>query len=236
MPARKPASTPKVESTGDDFDALLATSENDSGNVPETPADVSIEDLVANVEDGPRTAPIPELTPAQARLAAARAAAAELERLKSEAAKPEPDDYDEFAGLTEDEIREMKALEDKLAVETAELIEKAPDRFDNSQRGGNGEKILFHVVRDGFTAFGQVWLRGQEIEVEKGTPAYKRTLNANGETWLDIIDKPHAQLIKWKRHYVASGPFVPNPGEKFDDAVAKADLRRGRSVPIVIGD
>jgi hypothetical protein len=201
-----------------DFDELLAeepvAEEAVAGDVPEdeTPAE-------------------PELTPAQKRLMAAREAAAALE------SAPDPvGDEDPFEGLTAEQVAELKALEDKVVrANTQKLVaaERSEPRFDNSRKGGTGEKILFHVVKDGFVAFGDVWYRGQEIEIEVGTAAYKRTFDKNGFTWLSIIDDEDAQYEKWGERRIAPGEFRPRRNEIFDDELVSLDRRRGRTVPVV---
>lgn len=201
-----------------DFDELLA----------EEPV---ADEIVAGDEPVPVAEPVEELTPAQKRLLAAREAAAALE----EAPAPLVDE-DPFAGLTPDQVAELKALEDKVVrANTQKLVqeERSELRFDNSRVGGTGEKILFHVVKDGFNAFGDIWYRGQEIEVEVGTPAYQRTFDKHGFTWLSIIGDENAQYEKWSERWVAPGEFVPRKNEKFDDELVSLDRRRGRTVPIV---
>lgn len=219
-----------------DFDELLADAPETADAAAEvvleqgTVNDIPVGEPVATVE--PVEAPV-ALTPAQERLAAARAAKAAREEAARQNAP------DEYAGLTPDEIAELQALEadERVEVGFADLARANGggdvSRIDNSQVGGTGEKILIHVVQDGLTAFGDVWLRGQEIEVEVGTPAYERTKNIHGQSWLDLADDLQGQYAKWGRQYIASGPFIPRPGERFEDAVAQADRRRGRTVPVV---
>lgn len=224
----------KDTAPADDFDDLLASEDA----APETPA---VEDLVSELpeEEEPEevaAAPV-TMTPAQKRLADARAARARLEeearQLAAQQDVPAQDERDEYEGLTEEEIAELKAIEDGNARLAASRIENASVQYDNSQRGGTGEKILIHVVRDGFTVFGDVWLRGQEMEIEVGTPAYERTKDVNGNSWLDLRNDKAGQYARWGREYIAEGPFIPYPGEKFDDEVARADRRRNRSVPVL---
>lgn len=221
---RKPQAKP--EETPVDLDDLLAEAEEDK---PAPDDDSGNEEEILVIEDEPQEEIVEvELTPAQKRLAAARAA------LSAPAAEPVVEDEpDEYAGLSEAEIAELKRSEDILAARNAAQLVGAPDTYDNSQRGGTGEKILFHVTQDGFTAFGQVWLRGQEIEVEVGTPAYERTKNALGVSWLDLRDDLQGQYDKWRTQYIKGGPFIARPNEKFDDEVAREDQRRNRSVPVL---
>ncbi|WNN95000.1 hypothetical protein SEA_MAGRITTE_23 [Microbacterium phage Magritte] len=209
-----------------DFDELLA-------EVPDS--DETADEVVAG-DEPVQDAPV--LTPAQQRLAEQRAKAAERAAAAAEApiVTEEIPDEDQYAGLSDTEIEELKALEDEDArVNNMKLIaaERSEPSFDNSRKGGTGKTILFHVVKDGFTAFGDVWYRGQEIEIEVGTAAYKRTLDKHGKTWLDIVDDEHAQYARWGERKIAPGEFRPLPGERFEDELVSLDQRRRRTVPVV---
>jgi hypothetical protein len=93
-----------------------------------------------------------------------------------------------------------------------------------------GETQLIHVLQDGFSQFGRVWLRGQEIRIDQ--TAYADTKDRHGNSWLDtLLHDPHAQYARWGAVYVGPGPFKPYPGEKFEDAEAKADARRKGAAP-----
>jgi len=194
-------------------------------------APVDFEDLIGGTSDEDKTTPAEpvsenapvELTPAQRRLAEARAKKAELEAAAE--AKLTADE-EEFEGLTEEEIAELKALEDENAATATAIIENAPERFGHEV----GKVILVHVVEDGFTEFGKVWLRGQELRIDE--KAYKRTQDRFGVSWVDThLNDPHKQFAEWKHVYVAPGPFVPRPGEVFEDSVAREDARRQGRIP-----
>jgi hypothetical protein len=206
-----------------DFDDLLA----------DKPAE---EEVTPVPDEGPaESAPADEeavLTPAMKRLLEARERAAQ----RAEAAvSSDPAIMDMYDGLSPEQVAELKALNDEEAqMHTAAIVaDERENRYDNSQVGGTGEKILFHVREDGFTAFGDVWYRGQEIEIEVGTPAYKRTFNRFGTSWLNIINDEDAQFAKWGRRMLAPGAFVPRKGEVFEDDLVSMDRRRKRTVPIV---
>lgn len=108
-----------------------------------------------------------------------------------------------------------------------------------------GEKILFHVIEDGFTAFGTVWYRGQEIELTVGDHNWVSTLDKSGSSWLKVIFDEKAQLTKWNRVRVRPGVWVgldysANINEKNEkigsteaDMVASREQRRGRTIPRV---
>lgn len=196
----------------DDFDDLLG---GDETQVPETPAGPDIEtfdDLLAQDDDSTSdSAKETELTPDQLR----------IKELEAALAAQDEKDAEEVE-LTADQRRilELEALlAEKQAVST-EKLQYAPEPE-------HGEKLLFHFRKDGLILFGNVWMRGQEIEVVVGSPQYSRA-----KAVLDIADDEDAQLAKWGDRYLAPGPFRPRRGEKFDDDLAREDVRRGRRIPI----
>lgn len=161
----------------------------------------------------------PEMTPEQKRIA-------ELEAL---VAAPMPD-FEDAAPSDEpspDQLR-IKALEDQLAKRNATIMENAPAQYDTTE----GEAIHIHFLEDGFVALGQVWYRGQEVEIVKGSPAYNRTLDRNGDTWINLAFDVPEQQRRWGLQKLGIGPFVPRKGERFDDDVATEDARRGRAAPL----
>ncbi len=158
-------------------------------------------------------------TPAQRRI---RELKAELEK-----PIPTPSEPDEVEETEED--REIKELESKLAVRNAKILDEAKESY----RPVSGKTIVIHVETDGFTEFGRVWLRGQNILITETD--YKRTQDRNGVSWLDsYVEDPQLQYRMWGAVYIGPGEFVPRPGEEpFDDAVAKEDARRAGRVPFI---
>lgn len=156
-----------------------------------------------------------------------------IRELEAELAKPlvtAKDDspvFQEEVEKTPEQIR-IEELEAQLAVRNAQRLENAQETFVPSK----GDALLIHVVEDGFTEFDRVWYRGQEIRID--AEAYKRTQDRNGDSWVDhLLNDPHAQYAKWGRVYVAPGPFVPRPGEVFDDSLVREDARRNGAVPVL---
>lgn len=202
-------STPAAASA-DDFDDLLGPDEPvaPEPSVPEVtaPETDSFDDLVADDE--------PTLTAEQLRIQELEAALADLD-------------------AAEDAELELTPEQKRIAELEALLAEKEEARFarqapTEAASAASGDKILFHFKKDGLLVLGNIWLRGQEVEIEVGSPAYQRTLNANGESWLDLLGDEAAQYEKWGDHYIGSGPFIPRRDEKFEDEVAKEDTRRRR--------
>lgn len=117
------------------------------------------------------------------------------------------------------------------------------------------ETILIHFVKDGLSAFGTVWLAGQELEVTRGSAEFQDTCSRFGKSWLDESEADQASTgaVMFKH-----GPSdIPNPiinytqhlNEKIDfygvsnatgsylslaakKAAAEKEIARGRSVPV----
>jgi hypothetical protein len=207
------------DTPADDFDDLLDVDETVTPAESDEPAVDNFDDLVAEVAEEP------ELTPEQKRIAELEAALA-------------AHDEDELAEieLTPDQKRILE-LEALLAERELDKSVREAERADvgMSVAPGAGKKILFHFKKDGLLVLGNIWLRGQEVEIEVGSRAYERTRGSDGSSWLDILDDDNAQIDKWGDHYVGSGPFVPRRGEVFEDEVAKDDRKRKRR-PIVLSN
>lgn len=201
-----------------DFDDLLNLTQDDEEQP--TPA-AEAEKPKRAYNRKPKPEATPEETPEQKKIRELQAAlAAPLPSFKEEDEAPQE--------LTPEQ-KKIKELEDLLAKRNAQIAEKVPAEYVAAQ----GDTILIHVVQDGFTALGQVWHRGQEMEFEVGGAAYEQTKDRNGFSWVDLAGDVHEQYRRWKRQWLALGPFRPLPGEKFEDEVAKADERRKRAVPLI---
>ena len=130
--------------------------------------------------------------------------------------------------LTADE-RKIRQLEDQLAKRATASFTRSPDEFVPVS-DDDPDVVFFHVLEDGFTAFGKVWLRGQEIKISRTSPEYKLTLDKFGNSWLDLVDDQRAQYARWGYLKIAPGEW---PGRKYDDAIALEDERRGYAVPSI---
>lgn len=195
---------------------------------------VDFDDLLSLVNEEPETAPTQAPEPAQDSQPVAVPAPIEDEEdariaaLKAALAAPMPEVHVQDAPLTPKQ-REIQELEDQLARRNAIIAENSPLEYVTPT--GNGETIVIHVVQDGFIALGEVWFRGQELEFEIGSAAHRATFNTLGISWVDIAGDLQAQYKRWGKQYLAVGPFIPRPGETFDDEVARSDARRNRAVP-----
>lgn len=74
-------------------------------------------------------------------------------------------------------------------------------------RKGATDVVQVHFVEDGITAFGQIWYRGQEVAVERGSEDWKRTVDpGTGESWLDLDED--GQVAKWDRRMFRTGKWA----------------------------
>lgn len=130
---------------------------------------------------------------------------------------------------------EIEALKAALATQAKEDISSDPIEYSRpAVSSALGDYVTIHFREDGFSAWGQVWHRGQEITIQEGSPDWERTRDRTGFTWLDIRDDEAAQEQKYGKRYFASGPFVPRKGEKFEDFLVQEDARRGGRIPRVM--
>lgn len=96
-------------------------------------------------------------------------------------------------------------------------------QFESQQlqyQPSRGESILIHFVDDGFTFAGQVWYRGQEVEIGPDHPRWNEVLS-----WI-TLDK-YQQIERWGKQYFDHGPW---PGRKSyaDGATSFETLYAGR--------
>lgn len=190
---------------------------------------MDIDDLLApSAEDVAETVkPAPKETAAQKRIRELEEAVAQAEAA--------PAEEEVLPELTADQIRIIE-LEAKLAQVTAE---KAPAQYAATP---TGETILIHFVEDGFTAQGQLWYRGQELEFEVGGEAHEQTKNRFGVSWLDMATDVDAQWERYGKEMFRAGPWrgkswesaVTEDGNERDVAAAAAkERKRNRAAPLI---
>jgi hypothetical protein len=112
----------------------------------------------------------------------------------------------------------------------------------------NRETVLIHMVEDGLTAFGVVWFRGQELEIEVNGPRW-----SEARKWILLDDAQ--QMLRWKKIMFRRGPwpglrsyrgaqFMPLRAMSGEGALAPitpdalmqadaAEARRGRGIPVL---
>jgi len=158
------------------------------------------------------------------------------------AANPRPKPYDQ---LTPDEKRER----DYQHAQAVAAGKRDPGIRQYVAPQPAQRAILIHILEDGFTAFGQVWYRGQELEVAIGGPRWEEA-----QRW--ILWDDYQQMAVYKKIYFRQGPWpglrsytagvgrfqqlkALGDGDQVIlgppvEALAQADLleqRRGRGVP-----
>lgn len=126
-------------------------------------------------------------------------------------------------------VTEEVVVESLTTEPDAEVAPKKRGRPAKAASAGSGDVILLHIVEDGFTASGAVWMRGQELEFKKDTPEYRDTLDRNGKSWLDLLGDDAAQMEMFGKVMFRPGPW---PGAKFEVPEAQqAEEQRGRKPP-----
>lgn len=158
--------------------------------------------------------------------------------------RPRPD-----AELSQDELKKREMLHHQ----ALRLGQENPVLQFGRMRPEQGtQTTLIHFLVDGVTAFGHVWMRGQEIELWPGHPRW-----AEAKEWIQLDTA--GQFERWGRQVFGNGPwpgarsytagihnfqqlmsmsgegFVQPPGQ---DELARADRQeqqRGRGVPMPIG-
>lgn len=109
------------------------------------------------------------------------------------------------------EQRRIRELEHRLAME---MGKKDPEvEFEAAPT--NGDNIIIHFLDDGFTALGQVWFRGQELEFAPNGGPYRDTCDRYGNSWLDLRANEFAQVERWGRVMFRPGPW---PGKTYLEA------------------
>jgi hypothetical protein len=155
-----------------------------------------------------------------------------------EAARPRP-----ASQLTAEE-RTERDRQHAEAIAAARQFENAPVTYQPSE----GETVLIHFIEDGLTFAGQVWYRGQEIEIGPSHPRWEQA-----REWI-LLDR-YGQVERWGKHYFERGPWpgrrsyldgagsfeqlatedkkgrFAGPGEQALRQADEAERRRGRAVP-----
>lgn len=116
-----------------------------------------------------------------------------------------------------------------VATSTAQPPPARP-RAGTAGKAQRAEPILIHFLEDGFTAFGQVWYRGQELEVAKPSKHYDLTVDRTGASWLDLVG-PAGEMEQARRYGRIMFRAGPWPGDSHDDPEAAAAERKRRRQP-----
>lgn len=108
--------------------------------------------------------------------------------------------------LTVEQLR-IKELEDTLARERG--AKDSNPQFEDTRQ--EGDKILIHFLKDGLSALGNMWHRGQELEFTVGSRAYLNTKDKFGRSWLDLVDNEGEQMAKFGEVMFRRGPWPGKP-------------------------
>lgn len=118
----------------------------------------------------------------------------------------------------EQRIAELEVLLARVQEQLSAKAAPVPVAESEPVESGN---ILIHFLEDGITAFGTIWYRGQELELDPNGPLYKQTCNRFGWSWLSLRDDDFAQVERWGSVKFRSGPW---PGQSLMD-VAKVPFQ-----------
>jgi hypothetical protein len=77
------------------------------------------------------------------------------------------------------------------------------------------ETVLVHFVEDGLTILGQVWYRGQEIEVTEGTDAWDLLVDPAVGMLLTLDEDQ--QIDRWGKRYFRPGAWRGNGYDTLED-------------------
>jgi len=128
------------------------------------------------------------------------------------ATRPLPD-----SELTPDQLR-IRDLENQLALERGKR--DVEPEYEPIEPNADGN-IVIHIVGEGFTALGQQWYVGQELEFDPKGRAYKDTFDRRGQTWLRLATNEMAQVEKYGKVLFRAGPW---PGKDYA-AAAGSELQ-----------
>jgi len=210
-PRKTPVATPKI-----DLNSLLEhdAPEDAKPQAPSVDDDPTTEQETEEHENSVPTVEQIELEALRAELAAYKAKEADVAK-SAHVERPKPE-----SELTPEE-RQIRALQDELARVKGKNIDKLEEIFETGD-----EVILIHVLKDGFTAQGRVWYRGQEISF--GPEAYKDTQDRLGQSWLS--EDEEEQFEKRGDIYFRRGPW---PGKRTYDESGLSKVSITNKAPVV---
>lgn len=108
---------------------------------------------------------------------------------------------------------DVEALREQIRQELLAELAADPTMAVEAPEDPSAPRIL-HILVDGFTAFGKVWYRGQEITVVPESDEWKSTVDAEGNTWLNL--SVQEQEIRYGRQVFGRGHW-PYGGFNLDD-------------------
>lgn len=133
-----------------------------------------------------------------------------------------PDDLDALLNDTDESPETLEEAAPEAPVKKP-AAKKNRQRADKAVSGTKGpapipegaEVITVHFVEDGFTALGRLFYRGEDISLVPDSDDYLKTVDRNGDSWLDLADDDAEQFKRYGRVMFRSGSW---PHEVFDEA------------------
>jgi hypothetical protein len=115
------------------------------------------------------------------------------------------------AELTPEE-RALREQQHQAALAETARFETVPPQYEPAA----GEGVLIHFIEDGLTAFGQIWYRGQELQIGPDHPRWAEALG-----WITL--NRMEQVERWGRQFFEPGPW---PGRNsYADALGSFEQR-----------
>lgn len=102
--------------------------------------------------------------------------------------------------------------------------------LDQTEAEPGTQVVLIHFLEDGFTALGDIWRRGQELEFVIPSEAHDATKNRFGLSWVDLAYDEMAQSRKYGKVLFRLGPWPGAPWP--DDVAGQAERSRSRKPPV----
>lgn len=230
-------------------DVVAASEQLVPSKAPELPTEVPevLEPAViapTELEAPPRTCALGHLNTEEARFCTSCGLPMDARNVRlpgpQPSARPKPEHE-----LTREELAERDRQHQQAVAAAAQFERQQPD-----YRPTEGEAVLIHFVADGLTAMGQVWYRGQELEIGPDHPRWPEVRGWITLSRFEQIDRWGAQKFDFgpwpgRRSYTeAAGSFEQLVIGNGDNAAAyagpsaeelaaadEAERRRGRAAP-----
>lgn len=102
----------------------------------------------------------------------------------------------------------------------AALYDTAASTLPKATPGG-ADVVTINFVEDGLSAFGKVWVRGEELSVKRGTPSWEATCDREGNSWMELTEPE--QYDRWGEVRFREGLWAGRPLTAIEDAALTDD-------------
>lgn len=75
--------------------------------------------------------------------------------------------------------------------------------------------VTINFVEDGLSAFGKVWLRGEELSIQRDSDSWEATCDRNGDSWIDLDQ--YDQYERFGKEMFRPGPWAGRSLADIDD-------------------